>query len=129
MKERLLPCPFCGSNEISFRKHLPLHIYCSKCGASTLGFSEDTEYKVIWEAWNKRNIHSSRDFEYESQLLTSEPRELSLEEIAVAAMVAWINSQGTIKTIGDLANWSYDIAEAMKAEKERREKKSEERDG
>jgi len=59
-----------------------------------------------------------------SQLLTAEPRELTLEEIAVAAMSALIMRNDEQIFNETLAVESYDVAEAMKAEKEKREKKN-----
>lgn len=67
----------------------------------------------------------------ESALLESTPRELTLEEIAVAAMSGLLASRDHDRLI-DVKSFvytAYDIAEAMKAEKQRREKKSEERNG
>jgi hypothetical protein len=65
------------------------------------------------------------------ELLTAQPRELTLEEIAVAAMSGLLASRDHDRLI-DVKSFvytAYDIAEAMKAEKQRREKKSEERNG
>ena len=55
-------------------------------------------------------------------LLTAEPREFTLEEIAVAAMVGLVFR--TLWTAEATATKAYDIAEAMKAEKAKREKKN-----
>jgi hypothetical protein len=68
------------------------------------------------------------------ELLTAQPRELTLEEIAVAAMQGQLATQSAESgyfayPYKELVIQSYDIAEAMKSEKERREKKSEERNG
>lgn len=60
-----------------------------------------------------------------SQLLTAEPRELTLEEIAVAAMAGIVgNFNYEMMLDENIAKQSYDIAEAMKAEKAKREKKN-----
>lgn len=51
MENKLLPCPFCGSNEeIRVTKHGMYGVHCI-CGASLFGF--ETSEKAI-EAWNIR---------------------------------------------------------------------------
>lgn len=55
MKEKLKPCPFCGSKEIVITdgySNVGCWAECSFCGASTK--AEERTHKECAKAWNRR---------------------------------------------------------------------------
>ena len=75
MADELLPCPFCGCENINVRYYSPWHsICCNECQARTAGWADEA---TAIAAWNRRASVAS-----ESEVvaaLTAELRDVQAE--------------------------------------------------
>ena len=69
MSEKLKPCPFCGSSEMTVYNPSTsfglFQIICSGCGAM-VSFKERRRIKTAAEAWNRRD-GESKNYDLEVQ--------------------------------------------------------------
>ena len=61
-KEKLLPCPFCGSHHVEVRSvavdaGVGHEVYCKECGTKHPAFMDERDAKAMW---NKRNTQFYR---------------------------------------------------------------------
>ena len=55
MSEKLKPCPFCGSKDITIHIFWGEHrVTCDKCGTQTTGFYKIEEAERAWNKWHER---------------------------------------------------------------------------
>ena len=52
----LLPCPFCGSNDVHITNSWPHNLYCLNCGimVQLAGKTYEKDIPEIKKAWNRR---------------------------------------------------------------------------
>lgn len=68
-KEGLLPCPFCGSADVTFERlwHGYHRVSCTDCGADGPAFDNARKVQGRWpkdaagEAWNRREANRGGD--------------------------------------------------------------------
>ena len=112
-KNRLLPCPFCGSSKVAIEEadDFLFYVECAKCGSKGAN-STDADQAV--ENWNKRNNNNNLDaLQNKANKMWS-----ALGDVTATAMEASDITLSVTKKLSNYIDILKELLEAIKHEQE-----------